>query len=259
MSYDGQLVKVVLDPISVIVNYALKIAKKNWIDDLSKIGLQIGKLNDDLHILVHNGEEIFRGNKKQLKETLEGYLKKGKDLNKYLDELVEIIKKRKAALIKYSDKFDENFINHLSGDIAIEKITIFFRDLYYIGTKGQGGHWMNKFLKIDSLVPPPNYSSVADIPFETPFRARVSIKSLKGKLFPKDAVSTIFPKNWSKERIAEEVAYVYENTVAKGKGLNPDSLKKLLRQYKFKDSNGKFDIIIEVDDLGKIMNSYPKI
>jgi hypothetical protein len=48
VSYDGQLVNVVLEPISVIVNYALKIAKKNWIDDLSKIGLQIGKLNDDL-------------------------------------------------------------------------------------------------------------------------------------------------------------------------------------------------------------------
>jgi hypothetical protein len=131
--------------------------------------------------------------------------------------------------------------------------------LFYIGTKGQGGHWLNQFLKIDVLVPPPNYASVADIPLDVPFRAKVIIKSLKGKLFPKDAVSTMFPKNWSIERIREEVAWVYKNTVVKNVGLNPESINKIFKQYKFKDSSGQFDIIIEIDDLGNIMNAYPKI
>lgn len=179
--------------------------------------------------------------------------------DKEAKEFIDAIIKRRNALTKWAGKFDENFVNHLSGDIAIEKITLFFRDLFYLGTKGQGGHWLNKFLKIGDLVPPPNYTSVADIPDDTPFRARVTIKNLKGKQYPKDAVSIMFPKNWSKERIMEEVAWVYENTVAKGVGLNPDSLNKLFKQYKFKDSSGQFDIIIEIDDLGKIMNSYPKI
>jgi len=33
------------------------------------------------------------------------------------------------------------------------------------------------------------------------FKAKVSIKYSLSQLFPKDAVSTMFPKNWSLERI----------------------------------------------------------
>ncbi len=179
--------------------------------------------------------------------------KAGKTLDDYLDELAEIIKKRKAALARYGNKFDSNFTHHLSGDIAIEKITIFFRELFYIGTKGQGGHWLNQFLKIHALVPPPYYTSVADIPIDVPFRAKVIIKSLKGKLFPKDAVSTMFPKNWSIERIKEEVAWVYENTVAKGIGLKNEV--NGIKNYEGISTTG-FEIRIQILD-NKIINSHP--
>ena len=69
----------------------------------------------------------------------------------------------------------------------------------------------------------------------------------------------MFPENWSLERIQEEVAWVYENTVAKGNGLNPNSLNKKYKQYKYFDSTGKFEILLEVDESLNIVNSYPII
>ncbi len=95
------------------------------------------------------------------------------------------------------------------------------------------------------------------MPKDVPFKARVTIKSLKGKLFPKSAESSMFPRNWSVKRIKEEVALVYENTVMKGVGLDPNSINLKFKKYKMKDSLGNFDILIEIDDLGNIINSYP--
>jgi hypothetical protein len=208
------------------------------------------KLEEDVYALFKKGKEIFRGTKKEIEALAKKLDELGDEAGKkYLDN----INKRKNALSKWSSKFDSNFTNHLSGDIAIEKITILYRELFYVGTKGQGGHWLNQFLKIDELVPPPNYINVADIPLDTPFRARVSVKSIKGKLFPKDAVSTMFPKNWSKERITEEVAYVYENTVAKGVGFKNEV--KSIKNYEGLTTSG-FEIRIQILN-NKIINSHP--
>ncbi|MFC6097346.1 EndoU domain-containing protein [Flavobacterium qiangtangense] len=93
---------------------------------------------------------------------------------------------------------------------------------------------------------------------DIPFKAKVTIKSLKGKKFPKFEESSIFPKNWSLERIQEEIAFVYENTVAKGVGKLQKGPTDLFDKYENFTTNG-FKIRIEVDDLGNIMNAYPII
>lgn len=107
----------------------------------------------------------------------------------------------------------------------------------------------------------PTVSRVADIPLDTPFRAKIDIKSLAGKLFPKREISSMFPRNWSKERIQEEVAWVYESTVAKSDGfvrtkVNEDGM--IIHQYLGKSTTG-FDILIELDEAKNIINAYPFI
>ena len=65
----------------------------------------------------------------------------------------------------------------------------------------------------------------------------------------------MFPRNWSKERIMEEVAFVYENTAVKGSNIFRNNGK--FDQYLFTSSDGSFNILIEIDNIGKIMNAYP--
>lgn len=219
------------------------------------------KVGDDIYALIKNGKEIFRGTKNEI-DNLAEKLKKMSD--KEAKEFIDAMIKRRNALTKWAGKFDENFVNHLSGDVEIVNITqeigrniqgawLKSQEWLYRGIQGQGGHWLNKFLKIDDLVPPPNYTSVADIPEDTPFRARVTIKSLKGKLFPKREVSSMFPRNWSKERIMEEVAFVYENTVSKGLGFKNEI--NGVKNYEGLSTSG-FEIKIQVLD-NKIINTHP--
>ncbi|GAB0155188.1 hypothetical protein CHRYSEOSP005_04480 [Chryseobacterium sp. Alg-005] len=68
----------------------------------------------------------------------------------------------------------------------------------------------------------------------------------------------MFPKNWDLKRIQEEIAYVCENTVTKGNGQLPKSPNHKFNQFQSESTVG-FDILIEVDDAGNIMNAYPKI
>ena len=65
----------------------------------------------------------------------------------------------------------------------------------------------------------------------------------------------MFPKNWSLERIQEEIAFVYENTVAKGEGF----LRKNngIEEFEGLSSNG-FKIKIQIND-GKVINAFPNI
>lgn len=68
----------------------------------------------------------------------------------------------------------------------------------------------------------------------------------------------MFPKNWSLERIQEEIAYVYE------KAINDSSLVKIkatttkLGRMEAECSNG-FKIRIEFDMEKNILNAYPVI
>ncbi|WP_445456344.1 CdiA C-terminal domain-containing protein [Flavobacterium sp. HNIBRBA15423] len=83
-------------PIQSFVETVLKLVKTKWVNDLNKVGLQIAKAENEIYVFVHKGEEIFRGTKKEAKEALEEYFKKGDEigLEKYLDEVAEFFKKR---------------------------------------------------------------------------------------------------------------------------------------------------------------------
>ena len=124
-------------------------------------------------------------------------------------------KLRAATLRKWAHVFEEHFYNHLSGDVAKEKITIFFHDIWYIVPKGEGGHFLNKYVKVKEILCPEGIRSINQLPGDVPFIAKINIVSEAGKRFPKRISSSMFPKNWTYERIREEVAFVYENTVAK--------------------------------------------
>jgi len=63
----------------------------------------------------------------------------------------------------------------------------------------------------------------------------------------------MFPKNWSLERIQEEVAWVYENTVAKG--MQPRSTINGVLIYEELSTNG-IRIRIQIKE-GKIINAHP--
>ncbi|MEG1591666.1 hypothetical protein [Chryseobacterium sp.] len=211
-------------------------------------------IRDNVDILDDiNSEELGD----YINELQQDAKKQGKSWDDYLDDLANKSRPRKNALVKWLSKFDVNFINHLSGDVALEDLMIFFKKDYYIVPKGQGGHWLNKFLKVDAILEPPGIGNIENLPKDIPFKAKVTIRSLKGKMFPKSAESSMFPRNWSEIRIKEEVALAYEKSFVKGIGLNPNSVNKKFKQYKFKDSLGNFDILIEVDDIGNIMNAYP--
>ncbi|KQS52862.1 hypothetical protein ASG38_16250 [Flavobacterium sp. Leaf359] len=67
----------------------------------------------------------------------------------------------------------------------------------------------------------------------------------------------MFPKNWDLIRIQQEIAYVYEKTVSKGVGKLTRNPNDLFNGFLGTSTSG-FDIKIEVDDLGNIMNAYPK-
>ncbi|MBB4806953.1 hypothetical protein HNP38_002249 [Chryseobacterium defluvii] len=131
-----------------------------------------------------------------------------------------------------------------------------FEEWIYLGDKGQGGHFINRFLDVEEIVYPEGIYSLTQVPDDVPFIARVTIKSLKGEAFPKMASSTMFPKNWNIKRIQEEIAYVYENTVAKGTNKRPRQASDIFDKYDGISSSG-FKIRIEVNDFGDIMNAYP--
>lgn len=64
----------------------------------------------------------------------------------------------------------------------------------------------------------------------------------------------MFPINWNLDRVKEEIALVYEKTVGKGK-----ELKLPVNKFIDFDSTNTFEILIEVDKSGNILNAYPYI
>ncbi|WP_240472497.1 EndoU domain-containing protein [Tenacibaculum ovolyticum] len=216
-------------------------------------------IGDNLYALVKDGKEIFRGTKKEVDELVKK-LDELSDLDakKYLDEVSGLKNLRKVALEKYLNKFDINLFNHISGDVAIETIKIVFRDVSYVGTAGQGGHWVNKFLEITKVTHPSGVVKLADLLNDIPFKAKIKIKSLRGRKFPKRAESTMFPKNWNEQRIKEEIAYVYENTFVKSLGKKVRLITDKFDKFEGVTTAG-FSVRIEVDGLGNVMNAYPLI
>ena len=68
----------------------------------------------------------------------------------------------------------------------------------------------------------------------------------------------MFPKNWSEQRIKEEIAFVYENTFIKNSGKKVRLTTDKFDKFEGLTTTG-FNIRIEVDELGNIMNAYPLI
>ncbi len=205
---------------------------------LEKIHIFVRKLFDKLR----RPKQAFR----ELFEVVEGVLKKSPE------------KLRAATLRKWAHVFDEYFYNHLSGDVAKEKITIFFHDIWYIVPKGEGGHFLNKYVKVKEILYPEGIRTINQLPGDTPFIAKIDVVSEAGKRFPKRVPSSMFPKNWTYERIREEVAWVYEKAQS-----NDELIIKKPTLNNFGKIEGEtttgFKIIIEVDHNGKIMNAYPKL
>lgn len=75
------------------------------------------------------------------------------------------------------------------------------------------------------------------------------------KEFLKLEESSMFPKNWTLKRIQQEIAFVYENTVLKRKGLT--YTKKGISNYEGLCSEG-FKVRIQIKE-NKIINAHPII
>jgi len=125
----------------------------------------------------------------------------------------------------------------------------------------QGGHRgsgiLNGSIDVEKILDPEGIYSMTQLADDVPFKAKISIKYKDGYLV-KNAESSMFPKNWDVKRIQEEIAYVYENTVAKGLNKKIKAPTDLFDKYEGSTSVG-FKIRIEVDNTGKIMNAYPII
>lgn len=208
--------------------------------------------------VAKNTAELLQYLKKELVELIEA-IKNGKLIAYLKRKFFELIDNkeglRKLYLQKWLHKFDDNFINHISGDVGNETISIFFKELFYVSTKGEGGHWLNKFLKVDEIIYPPGVTNISQIPDDLPFKAKVIIKSKKGRSFPKETVSSMFPKNWSIKRIQEEVSYIYENTVVNNNGFIEKNFSTGISKYRAISTNG-FKIQIEIKNKN-IINAYP--
>src|SRR5690606_3284285 len=150
-------------------------------------------------------------------DWLEDMFKKGK-----ADEVLEELSPRKKAFMQWSNKFDKSFFNHLDGEWGIKEYRSHNINLTLEYLEGQGGHNANvlgKNIRIKK-----GTKTIPDPPFtDLPFKANIEVRYKSGKWLEKPQSSSMFPENWSLERIQEEVAFVYENTVAKGVGLDPKS------------------------------------
>lgn len=175
-------------------------------------------------------------------EDMVGWVKR---LAKRSEEIRPLTKEE--ALRKWISKIRKSFYNHLDGEWGLAKKKIV----------GQGGHnpeVLGKNIRIK-----PDTVTIPDPPVkDLPFQAQIQIRYKNGQWLDKKAMSTFFPQNWQLGRIQEEILYVYENTYSKGIGLDTESLQKTFQKYVGKCTK-EFDILLEIDKDGNIVNAYPII
>jgi Bacterial EndoU nuclease len=238
-------------PLEEIVILFSRIISARVKSNLGKLGVTVLE-SDGKYFVRYGGEIIFEGDKTSTEKFIANAFEKEESAAKIgLDDLLERALKRKNALKKWLGKFDKTFFNHLDGELGLETIELGFRKQEYIGL-GQGGHNPNAFG--ESIRLKKGTVTIPDPPIDDLlFKCKIEVKYKGGEWVPKTAESTMFPKNWSKERIHEEVAFVYENTVNKGIGLS--KTENGISQYIGNSTNGlKIKIEIKSD---KIINSYP--
>ncbi len=240
---------------------------------ISRVSQKSAKLGKAINFSTNIGKKVgssladlWKWLKKEFLELVEAvksgnlahYLKK-----KFYELTDDVEGLRKLAFGRWLSKFDKSFFNHLEGEFNTE---LFIKNLAS-GFKytdeilvSQGGHRgsgiLNGAIDVEKILDPEGIYSMTQLADDLPFKAKISIKYKDGYLV-KNAESSMFPKNWDVKRIQEEIAYVYENTVAKGGAIYDDTGKFM--KYRYYSSDGTFKILIEVDDSGTIMNAYPHL
>jgi len=166
----------------------------------------------------------------------------------------ELVLSRKNSYRKYFSKFTNGWRNHSYGEFNTEIIKSksgFWETEELISQGAHNPNGLNKTFRVkQGTFTKPN-PPVSD----KPFKAVIEVRYKSGEWIEKEVETNIFPYNWSEQRIKEEIAYVYENTVAKGVNLRRAKIngnKEFVGQ-----STAGFDILIEVDRFGNIINAYP--
>jgi hypothetical protein len=220
---------------------------------LAKEGFELLEEKGTFYI-KYKDEIVKLGDAKKAAKEINALVDKetGEKAKKALDEWVELVKKRKSVLAKWIGKFDKYFKNHLDGELGLFSKEINGKEWEYI-EKGQGGHFVedgSNALRLKNRVPEPPV-------FDKPYKAQIEVKYKDGIYLEKTEISSMFPENWSFERIQEEVAWVYENTVANG--IAPTVVKKKsgIEQFEALATNG---MVVRIEVLkGKIINAHPII
>jgi len=131
-------------------------------------------------------------------------------------------------LRRWGDKIDSTFYNHLNGEfntLLIESRRTGYKMEVLVSEGGHSSAAIGKTIRLKGK-PIPNPPRV-----NQPYRTKIDVKYRDGWL-EKEAMSSMFPKNWTMERIQQEVAFVYENTVAKKIGIEPKSINKNISKSK---------------------------
>ncbi len=213
--------------------------------------MAVGKTTKTGIVVLYKGEIIASGEARAVRKSL-SELWKAKGVS--LEEMLENIYLRVNSFRKWSDKFGESFYNHLSGEFNT-KIFISITGINKVEALiSQGGHSsiaIGKSLRLKG-------NPIPSVPKDNqPCKTKIYVKYKDGWI-EKEATSSMFPKNWDLERIQQEVAFVYENTVARSKGLDIKTLYRNIQNYKGKCTSD-FDVLIQVDRNKNILDSYPLI
>ncbi len=187
----------------------------------------------------------------------------GPELTKFIDNLDDITtrwKLRKAALARWSNKFDSTFFTHVEGEFTTRIFSSRRINFKTEALQSVGGHRLSDNLKVTQIdIPPGAYidsvGNIVNLPNDAPFKGNVEIKYRDGFL-PKKDKSSLFPKNWTLERIQGEIAIAYDyiqiNEIKPFK-------KREFSQYRYFSDDNQILILLEVDITGIIKNAYPQI
>ena len=205
-----------------------------------------GKAGKEGLVVVYKGEVLASGDAKTVRNSLdEVFGAKSKELvtnleNSYL---------RVNALRRWGDKIDPTFYNHLNGEfntLLIESHRTGYKMEVLVSEGGHSSAAIGKTIRLKGK-PIPNPPRV-----NQPYRTRIYVKYRDGWL-EKEAMSSMFPSNWDLERIKQEIAFVYENTVIKNKGFI--QMKNGISDYEGLSTNG-FQIRIQIKET-RIVNAFP--
>ncbi|MGB5981095.1 MAG: hypothetical protein WBG46_03020 [Nonlabens sp.] len=165
-----------------------------------------------------------------------------------IDTLADQWKLRKAALTKWSEKLID-LSRHFDGEIKIRKR----KGKEYFEAQGAHNVLVNGSKIKITTIRKPIVESVFDLPHDVPFLANVQL-IYENRYLDKKALSSFFPMNWTYDRVRGEIAFIYENLI----NLQIDFQTPPFKYVKF-SSDGSFQIQLEINEKGNIVNAYPNI